>query len=267
MQKTVLITGASSGIGEATAIALAEAGYRVFGGARRPAKARQIPNVELIELDVRNETQIRHAIDHVLDETGRIDIVVNNAGVSLVGPVEATSDAEAHALFDTNVFGVLRVTRAALPAMRGQKSGLIINISSVLGFLPAPFLGLYASSKHALEGLSESLDHEVRNFGVRVVLIEPNFTNTKLDTNATQTDATIPAYADSLAQTVDALQQQIATGAAPSVVAARILKAIESKYRMRQPTDRSAKLLSILRRFAPASQVDKGIRSTFGLTR
>lgn len=265
IQKTVLITGVSSGIGAATSLALAQAGYRVFGGARTPANVHPIAGVKLVKLDVRNDEQVRQAVERILEEVGRIDIVINNAGVSLIGPVEATSDAEAQALFDTNLFGALRVSRAVLPAMRSQKSGLIINISSVLGFLPAPFMGLYASSKHALEGLSESLDHEVRGFGVRVVLVEPNFTNTKLDTNAAQTEAKIAAYADALSQTIATLQKQVAAGAAPAGVAARILSVIKGKYRMRQPADGSAKLLSILRRFAPASQVDKGIRSTFGL--
>lgn len=265
MQKTVLITGVSSGIGEATAKALAEAGYRVFGGARNPDRVRPVPGVELVEMDVCNDAQVRQAVAIVLEKAGRIDIAINNAGVSLVGPVEAASDSEAQALFDTNLFGPLRVMRAMLPAMRAQRSGLIVNVSSVLGFLPAPFMGLYASSKHALEGLSESLDHEVRGFGVRVMLVEPNFTSTSLDTNAWQSQEHITAYAEAFVGTVAAIQKQIAGGTTPPAVAARILAAIEGKYRMRQPADRGAKLLSILRRFAPAAPVDKGIRSTFGL--
>lgn len=265
MQKTVLITGVSSGIGEATAKALAEAGYRAFGGVRNPARVSPTPGVELVELDICNEDQVRRAVDHVLEQAGRIDILINNAGTSLVGPVEATSDAEAQALFDANLFGALRLIRAVLPAMRSQKSGLIVNVTSVLGFLPAPFMGLYSSTKHALEGLSESLDHEVRQFGVRVMMIEPNFTNTKLDINAASTQAQIPAYSDALMGALAAIQKQVKAGVAPSAVAARILSAIEGKYQMRHPADRSAKLLSILRRFAPAAPVDKGIRKTFGL--
>lgn len=265
MQKTVLITGVSSGIGEATAKALAEAGYRVFGGARNPDKVRPVPGIELVAMDICDDAQVREAVAHVFQKAGRIDIVINNAGVSLVGPVEAASDSEAQALFDTNLFGALRVMRAVLPVMRAQRAGLIVNVSSVLGFLPAPFMGLYASSKHALEGLSESLDHEVRGFGVRVMLIEPGFTSTSLDTNARQSQEHIPAYAEAFLGTVAAVQKQVAGGAAPSAVAARILAAIEGKYQMRHPADRGAKLLSILRRFAPAAPVDKGIRKTFGL--
>ncbi|WP_340266102.1 oxidoreductase [Sphingobium mellinum] len=265
MQKTVLITGVSSGIGAATAKALAEGGYRVFGGARNPDKVRPVPGIELVAMDVCNDAQVREAVAHVFQKAGRIDIVINNAGVSLVGPVEAASDSEAQALFDTNLFGALRVMRAVLPVMRAQRASLIVNVSSVLGFLPAPFMGLYASSKFALEGLSESLDHEVRGFGVRVMLVEPNFTSTSLDTNAWQSKEHIPAYTGAFLDTVDAVKKQVAGGTAPAAVAARIVAAIEGKYQMRHPADRGAKLLSILRRFAPAAPVDKGIRKTFGL--
>lgn len=267
MKKTVLITGVSSGIGAATAVALAKAGYRVFGGARAPAKLVPMAGVELVELDVRSDKQVRRAVADVLEKAGRIDIVVNNAGISLMGPVEATSDAEAQALFDTNFFGVLRVTRAVLPAMRNRQAGLIVNISSVLGFLPAPFMGLYASSKHALEGLSESLDHEVRGFGVRVVLVEPSFTSTNLDANSAETEAKIPAYAAELSHTIEAVREQIEEGTSPESVAGTILNAIEGKYRLRYPAGRRATLLSRLRRFAPASQVDKALRASFGLKR
>ena len=145
-QKVVLITGVSSGIGEATVRAMARAGYRVFGGARSPEKAPVTPGIELIELDVRKEEQVLSGVQEILERAGRIDIVINNAGISLIGPVKATSTSEAQTLFDTNVFGVLNVSRAILPSMRRQQSGLIINISSVLGFLPAPFMGLYATA-------------------------------------------------------------------------------------------------------------------------
>jgi NAD(P)-dependent dehydrogenase (short-subunit alcohol dehydrogenase family) len=158
-QKIVLITGASSGIGRATAELLASRGYRVFGTARDPDTVAPVRGVELLPLDVRDDASVASSVEAVLGQTGRIDVLVNNAGYSVVGAIEETSASEAQALFDTNVFGVLRMVRAVLPAMRRQGSGTIVNTSSVLGFLPAPFMGLYASSKHALEGLSESLDH------------------------------------------------------------------------------------------------------------
>jgi NAD(P)-dependent dehydrogenase (short-subunit alcohol dehydrogenase family) len=262
-RKVVLITGASSGIGDATARTLSDAGYRVFGGVRRPGAA--VAGVEYVQMDVQSEESVFSAVNLVLEKAGRIDILINNAGVSLVGPVEATSDAEAKALFDVNVFGVLRVVRAVLPSMRRDRSGLIVNISSVLGFLPAPFMGLYASSKHALEGLSESLDHEVRAFGVRVVLVEPSFTQTKLDTNATRTRAVIGDYAAALSSSIEAVQQQVIGAPQPGEVAKKIVSVVKGTQQMRQPADGRAKLLSVLRRFAPSAQVDKSLRRAFGL--
>lgn len=265
MQKTILITGVSSGIGKATAQALIDAGYRVFGGARTPDKMTPVPGLELVMLDVQDDASVDAAVATVLKEAGRIDVLINNAGVSLVGPVEATSTSEAQNLFDTNFFGVLRLVRASLPSMRSQRSGLIINLSSVLGFLPAPFMGVYAASKHALEGLSESLDHEVRGFGVRVVLVEPSFTRTKLDTNAAVTGRQIDDYAVALHRSTRTVREQVERAPEAKEVAAKILQVIEGKHRLRQPADERAKLLSMLRRFAPASQVDKSLRTAFGL--
>lgn len=192
--KIVVVTGVSSGIGRATALKFAEAGCRVYGTVRNPAKAQPVPGVTLIEMDVRDEASIERGMQTVIAQDGRIDVLVNSAGVTLLGATEETSIAEAQALFDTNLFGLLRTIRAVLPPMREQGAGRIVNVSSVLGFLPAPYMALYAASKHAVEGLSETLDHEVRQFGIRVALVEPSFTKTNLDLNAPQAAATIPAY-------------------------------------------------------------------------
>jgi NAD(P)-dependent dehydrogenase (short-subunit alcohol dehydrogenase family) len=264
-KKIVLITGASAGIGSATARTLAQAGYRVFGGVRRPESAPGVPGVEYVQMDVLSDASVASAVQTVLEKAGRIDILINNAGVSLTGPVEATSDAEAKALFEVNVFGVLRVVRAVLPSMRAHRSGLILNVSSVLGFLPAPFMGLYASSKHALEGLSESLDHEVRALGIRVVLLQPSFTRTNIDLTAQRTQTVIDDYAAASAKSAAAVRQQIETAPEPSEVAHRILRIVGGAPRLRQPADGRAKLLSVLRRFAPFTQVDKSLRRAFGL--
>ena len=180
-RRVVLITGASSGIGRATAELLAGRGYQVFGGVRAAATTRPLAGVELVPLDVRDEASVKACVEEVRSRAGRIDVLINNAGVNLVGAVEETSIGQAQALFDTNVIGVLRMIQAVLPGMRRQGAGLIVNISSILGFIPAPFMGVYASTKHAIEGLSESLDHEVRAFGIRVVLIEPHYIRTSLD--------------------------------------------------------------------------------------
>src|SRR5205807_335589 len=145
--------------------------------------------------------------------------------------------------------------------------GLILNVSSVLGFLPAPFMGLYASTKHALEGLSESLDHETRGFGVRVILVEPNFTSTQLDSNAARTAQQIDAYALLLTNASTAITAQTRNAQGPETVAAEILRAIEEphKHKLRRPVGSTARLLSRLRRFMPAGPVDRSLRKTFGL--
>ncbi|MBB3388035.1 NAD(P)-dependent dehydrogenase (short-subunit alcohol dehydrogenase family) [Rhizobium sp. BK275] len=263
-KKVVVVTGASSGIGEAVARLLAQNGFQVFGGARNLHRAPSIPGVRFGTVDVTDDTSVTNFVEWVLSEAGKIDVLINNAGVSLVGPVENTSTAEAQKVFDTNVFGPLRMIRAALPSMRAARSGLIINVSSVLGFLPAPFMGLYASSKHALEGLSESLDHEIREFNVRVVLLEPTFTNTKLDVNAAHTEAPLGVYETQANATVEAVQAQIKSAPSAQTVAEKILATINGPYRMRQPAGGQAKLLSRLRRFMPANAVDKSLRKTFG---
>jgi NAD(P)-dependent dehydrogenase (short-subunit alcohol dehydrogenase family) len=264
-RNVVLITGASSGIGRATAELLTSRGYRVVGTARDPDHATPVEGVELLPLDVRDHASVACGVETVLRRAGRIDVLVNNAGYAVVGAVEETSPSEAQALFDTNVFGVLRMVRAVLPAMRRQGSGTIVNTSSVLGFLPGPFMGLYASSKHALEGLSESLDHEVRGFGVRVVLVEPGFTKTRIGANAIHACQTIAAYAGTSRRVSDAIAARIWAGFGPETVAAEILRAIERPHRMRRPVGFEARLLSRLRRFMPAGPVDRSLRKAFAL--
>jgi NAD(P)-dependent dehydrogenase (short-subunit alcohol dehydrogenase family) len=263
-RKIVVVTGASAGIGEATVRLLSQSGFEVFGGVRDLARAPEIASVRFGRVDVTDEASVSAFVAWVLAETGRIDVLVNNAGVSLVGPVENTSTAEAQQVFDTNVFGPLRMIRSVLPSMRAARSGLIINISSVLGFLPAPFMGIYASSKHALEGLSESLDHEVPEYNVRVVLIEPTFTRTSLDVNARHTQLPLGVYEAQVAETTKAVVGQIKSAPEASVVARQIVAAIDGPYRLRQPVGGNAKLLSKLRRFMPASAVDGSLRKTFG---
>ncbi len=263
-RKVVVITGASGGIGEASARLLVQNGFLVFAGARDVTRAPAIPGVRFGTVDVTDETSVSSFVEWVLSEAGKIDVLVNNAGVSLVGPVENTSTAEAQLVFDTNVFGPLRMIRAVLPSMRTARSGLIVNMSSVLGFLPAPFMGIYAASKHALEGLSESLDHEIREYGVRVVLIEPNFTNTNLDVNAKHTASPLGVYAAQAGATTKAIVAQIKSAPSPSLVANQVLSAIQGPYRMRQPAGGKARLLSRLRRFMPGTAVDSSLRKTFG---
>jgi NAD(P)-dependent dehydrogenase (short-subunit alcohol dehydrogenase family) len=264
-KQVVLITGVSSGMGRATALLLSQRGYLVSGTARNPAAVKSIPGVEMFALDVRDDASVEACVASVLRKTDRIDVLINNAGYGMVGAVEETSPAEAQAMFDTNVFGVLRMVRAVLPAMRRQGSGRIINISSILGFLPGPFFGLYAGSKHALEAVSESLDHEVRGFGIRVVAIEPNITNTQFGANWSEARQPINDYAEGVKAAASTIGGKIKNAAGPETVAAEILRAIEEPHRMRRPVGFQARLLSRLRRFMPAGPVHRSIRKAFGL--
>ncbi|MCA2282560.1 SDR family NAD(P)-dependent oxidoreductase, partial [Mycobacterium avium] len=150
----VLVTGASSGIGRAVAKAFAAKGFEVFGTTRNPRTAEPIPGVELVELDVTDAASVDAAVKSVIERTGRIDILVNNAGSGILGAAEESSVAQAQRLIDTNFLGLVRLTNAVLPYLRAQGGGRVINIGSVLGFLPQPYGALYAGSKHAVEGYS-----------------------------------------------------------------------------------------------------------------
>lgn len=261
----VLVTGVSSGIGHAAALKFAEAGCRVYGTVRNLAKAQALPGVTLIEMDVRDEASIARGVGAIIAQAKRLDVLVNSAGVTLLGATEETSIAEAQTLFDTNLFGLLRTIKAVLPQMREQRSGRIVNVSSVLGFLPAPYMALYAASKHAVEGMSETLDHEVRPFGIRVVLVEPSFTKTNLDLNAPQTASTIAAYQKERDIVSRAIQKNVQKAPAPDAVAHTIVHAALGSWKMRRTPKGEASLLAKLRRFMPAAPVEKGLRKTFGL--
>jgi NAD(P)-dependent dehydrogenase (short-subunit alcohol dehydrogenase family) len=261
----VVVTGVSSGIGRATAERFTRRDCRVFGTVRSIAKAVPISGVELVEMDVRDDASVQAGIQSVIECTGRIDVLVNNAGTSLIGAVEETSAAEALSLFDTNVFSILRTTQAVLPHMRAQHGGRIINVSSVLGFLPAPYMGLYSASKHAVEGLTETLDHEVRQFGIRLTLVEPSFTRTNLDINAPLASSKIADYDRERALASSAVVKSVKGAPAPDGVAKTIVEAALGTWRMRRTPAGEASLLRKLRRFMPSGPVDASLRKTFGL--
>lgn len=188
-KKTVLITGATSGIGLACAERLADAGWRVFGTGRTISEHKTRRGVEMIRMDIDDEESVNAGVANVLARAGRLDAVVNNAGFSMMGAVEDTSIEEAKAQLETNFFGVLRVCRAALPVLRAAGGGHIVNISSLAGVVGLPFSGLYSASKFAVEGLSESMRLETRPFGIRVVLVEPGDFRTRTTANRRVTAA------------------------------------------------------------------------------
>lgn len=260
-----LVTGASSGIGYATAKALQAAGFDVFGTSRH-ATAEGPDGVTMLTCDVTDDASVAALVEEVLDDAGRIDLLVNNAGVGLFGGAEESSLAQAQALFDVNMFGVIRLTNAVLPIMRRQKSGRIINLSSAHGFIPAPYFALYSATKHAVEGYSQSLDHELRTLGIRVALVEPAYTRTSFDGNLIQPDRSLAAYASARAGMTKAVEDAIRKGDTPEIVAETIVEAATAPQpRLRYPAGKLARQVSILRRFVPASAFDKSLRKMLRL--
>jgi NAD(P)-dependent dehydrogenase (short-subunit alcohol dehydrogenase family) len=254
-----LVTGASSGIGLVTAQALAKAGYRVFGTSRKAVVSP--PGVAMLICDVTDEASVKAAVGEVMARAGRLDLVVNNAGIGLLGAAEESSIGQAQRLFDVNVFGVARVVNAVLPIMRDQKQGRIINMSSLLGLIPSPFNAFYASTKHAIEGYSESLDHEVRGLGVRVVLVQPGVTRTAFEENLTRADRPLQIYEGPRTRSEALMRQWVEKGDAPEVVAATVVQAATAKRpRLRYSAGKQSAQTRFLRRFLPESMVDGALR-------
>ena len=248
-QPVVLVTGASSGIGRATAQLFAQRGFRVFGTSRQPEHDAPL-EYAMIPLDVRSEDSVRAAVHTVLDQAGRIDVLVNNAGYGHFGALEENTIADAQAQFDTNVFGSLRVIQAVVPIMRRQASGRIISTSSVLGQVAPPFVGLYAGSKFALEGLSESLRAELRPFGIHVSLVEPGFVKTSfVDKGPTQP---LAVYETERRAATAFNRQGLANGLDPHEVARLIVRVAATRNPgLRYRAGRSSSLLILLKRMLP----------------
>ncbi|OAI03372.1 oxidoreductase [Methylomonas methanica] len=254
-----LITGASSGIGLVTAKALQQAGYRVFGTSRKASAS--IAGITMLTCDVTDDASVKNMVAEVLKQAGRIDLLVNNAGIGLLGGAEESSTAQAQALFDVNLFGITRVTNAVLPTMRNQRKGRIVNVSSVLGLIPSPYNALYAATKHAVEGYSESLDHELRTFGIRVVLVEPGFTRTSFEESLTRPDQPLGVYDSVRAGMATLMRNGVNAGDAPEVVADTVLKAATAAVpRRRYTAGKQASQVRFLRRFLPEALVDKSLR-------
>ena len=263
--QVALVTGASTGIGREITQLLAQRGARVFGTARNPKSAKPIPGVEIIRLDVTDDASVNEAVQHIVQKAGPVEVLVNNAGYGLTGALEETTLQEARDQFETNFFGVLRVTNAVLARMRQAGYGRIVNISSVVGFIPAPFMGMYTASKHAVEGYTETLDHEVRQFGVRAVLIQPSYTKSNISQNEKTAQTHLDAYAVHRQRMHELVGKGVEKGDEPQLVAEAVVRAVTAKSpRLRYPVGKGI-LLSRLHRFAPVALFDRAIRKESGL--
>ena len=268
----VLITGASSGIGKTCAEHLHARGYRVYGTSRRAAAAATPPpgSFQLIAMDVTSEDSVALAIQLILSREGRLDVVFNNAGDGIAGSVEDTTIEEARQQLDTNFFGTLRVCRAALPLMRRQGAGLILNVSSLGGLVGLPFQGLYSASKFAVEGMTEVLRMEVRPFGVRVALIEPGdfrtgFTAQRRKVRAAQGNG---AYAERFGKALATMERDETGGADPLAVARLLERLINTRSpRPRYKVGGFLQKLSagLLRKVLPQKLFEYLLMSSYGI--
>jgi NAD(P)-dependent dehydrogenase (short-subunit alcohol dehydrogenase family) len=283
--KAVLITGCSSGIGRATALRLARAGWTVYATARRPETIADLAEAgcETLALDVTDEESMRAAVDHVEAAAGAVGVLINNAGYSQSGAIETVPLRAARAQFETNVFGLVRLTQMVLPRMRAQGWGKIVNVGSVGGRLSFPGAGHYHATKHALEAISDAMRFELRGFGIDVVLLEPGLittefgetatasiaeTSTGTGTNGAQPDAADP-YGEFNA-TVGAVTKGAYEGPMRLLGAGpdRVAKTIERVLKRRNPPARisitpSAKLMLGLRRVLPDRAWEAMMRTQF----
>ncbi|MEN8125053.1 MAG: SDR family oxidoreductase [Bacteroidota bacterium] len=227
MNKVVLITGASSGIGKVTAEFLTQKGYKVYGTSRNPKE--NISNFKLIALDLNEAESIQNAIQLILKKEGKIDILVNNAGTGITGPVEETPTDEIRKTFETNFFGVIEVIKAVLPHMRKQKSGLIINVTSIAGYMGLPYRGIYSAAKSALERVTETIRMEVKKFGIEVTNIAPGDFATNIAAGRYHTPVfKNSAYKDSYQKNLDLMDEHVNSGGDPIEIAKKIYKIIQA---------------------------------------
>jgi NAD(P)-dependent dehydrogenase (short-subunit alcohol dehydrogenase family) len=268
-QKVVLVTGASSGIGRACAEHLAHNGWRVFGTSRAWSPAAPAVPFEMVAMDVDDENSVRQCVENVLVRAGRLDAVVNNAGISIMGSVEDTSIEEAKAQLETNFFGVLRVCRATLPSLRNQGGGHVVNISSLAGVIGLPFSGLYSASKWALEGVSESLRMECRAFGIHVVLVEPGDFRTQITARRRTVHAaeTNDAYREVFARCKKKQDQDEANAQSPEAVARLVTRILnDPNPRMRYAVGMFTQRMVVpLKRILPQRLFEWMARQAFGM--
>lgn len=265
-KKVVLITGSSSGNGQSVARLLAQRGFTVFGTSRNPSSVQTIPGVEVLSLDVRLDDSVNACVNTLLKKTGRLDVLVNNAGYALRGALEEATLQEAKAQFETNLFGVVRMTKGVLPIMRRQGSGQIINVSSAVGLTSLPFVGFYSASKFAVEGYTEALRHEVKPFNIRVSLVEPGSIKTQFWQNQQDASERISDYDPWRQRLTEVRQQLMQKGLEPTAVAEAILHIIESKSpRLRYTVGSDTARIVRMRRLLPEALFEKGMRRTLGL--
>lgn len=268
--KVVLITGASSGFGQMTVEKLLKKGYTVYATARRVNLMEDLKEkgAKVISMDVTSDEDVAAGVAQVIEEAGRVDVLVNNAGYGGYGMVESVSLEEAHKQFEVNVFGAARLMKKVLPQMRKQRSGLIINMSSVVGRISSPMIGWYGASKHALESLSDALRAEVKEFGINVVLIEPGAVQTGfLDVAMKQLDTVEheEEYKTKVEGFKKAFINSYSKAPDPEKVTDTIINAIESNNPKARYAVGDAKMGIMVNNILPDKTYDKVMLSMMGM--
>jgi NAD(P)-dependent dehydrogenase (short-subunit alcohol dehydrogenase family) len=274
-RKVALVTGASSGIGKECVALLCEKGYRVYGTSRQAPPLSRLhavpdpanPLLTMMYMDVDQDASVQTGIENIIEIQDRLDVVVNCAGFVLAGAIEETTIAEAKAQFETNFFGTLRVCRAVLPTMRAQRSGCIVNIGSIAGLIALPFQGMYSAAKSAIEGLTEALSLEVKDFGIRVVVVEPGDCRTRVDHYRVRTaqSHSSAVYKKNLEAALSVMEKDERNGSDPSRVARQIVRIVEStaprlRYTVGSNFERAA---AILKKLLPARIVEQLVQKYY----
>mgnify|MGYP000043862119 CR=1 FL=1 len=227
--KVVLITGASSGIGKSIGVFLSEKGHTVYGTSRSPTKENSLP-FNMIALDVLQKETIDEAIHQIIEKEGRIDVLINNAGMGITGPIEDTPTDEMRRVFDTNFFGAIDMMKAVLPTMRVQKSGLIVNVTSIAGYMGLPFRGVYSATKGALELITEAANMEVQQFGIHVVNVAPGDFKTNIATRRIDSISKNHSnYTYDYTRSLISANKHVDNAWTPEIISTLIYKIINSK--------------------------------------
>lgn len=228
--KVILITGASSGIGKAIASYLLTKGFSVFGTSRNPERSQDSCPFPLVALDVTKPDTIDSAVSQVIQKAGKIDVLINNAGVGITGPIEETPDSEIKKAFDTNYFGPISVIKAVLPEMRRNKDGLIVNITSIAGYMGLPYRGIYSASKGALELTTEAFRMELKSFNIKMTNVAPGDFSTNIAAGRYHAPVREDSpYRESYGNTLDLMNQHVDQGKDPDIMARAIYKVIQAK--------------------------------------
>jgi NAD(P)-dependent dehydrogenase (short-subunit alcohol dehydrogenase family) len=267
MNKVVLITGISSGFGKQTAGYLAQKGHIVYGTVRKDIEVS--PNVHILKIDLTNNESIKAAVDSVVKKEGRIDVLINNAGMHTGGSVETTPIEHVKLQMDTNFIGLIQILRAVLPIMRKQRQGTIINFSSIGGLMGLPFQAFYSASKFAIEGLSEALRMELREFNIKVVVINPGDFHTSNTTNRQKfiSIGSDDPYETQFRKTLSIIEKDETGGWPPEFMARKLYRIIENRNPRHHYVISSfeQKLAVILKRILPNEWFDSILRSHYGI--